>query len=259
MGPFECPRALAPGQPGGFRRWHPCCRRCLLKDCERWFLPPWPQARYCSPACREAAEHWRSWHAGQTYRATNGGKERRREQARRRRERATAAISSCRAGAPTPPIEPALPVIEAQTITSDSIPIIPADTQSVGQRPAEILPESCGLPCSRPGCYVLFLPSPRSPDQHFCSGSCRQALRRVRQREARLRRRRQRGIPARYLRHRGPPTRPPRSCRRVLSMPSSRNNFLSPPKTEEEAGGPGLPVPRFLARNWGHGDEVLHG
>ena len=67
MGPFECPRALAPGQPGGFRRWHPCCRRCLLKDCERWFLPPWPQARYCSPACREAAEHWRSWHAGQTY------------------------------------------------------------------------------------------------------------------------------------------------------------------------------------------------
>ena len=42
--------------------------------------------------------------------------------------------------APTLPIEPALPVIEAQT-TSDSIPIIPAGTQSVGQRPAEILPK----------------------------------------------------------------------------------------------------------------------
>ena len=206
MGRFECPRALAPGQPGGFRRWHPCCRRCLLKDCERWFLPPWPQARYCSPACREAAEHWRSWHAGQTYRASIHGKERRREQARRHRERERERQRSALAepATPTLPIEPALPVIEAQT-TSDSIPIISAGTQSVGQRPAEILPKSCGLPCSRPGCYVLFLPSPRSPDQHFCSGSCRQALRRVRQREARLKHRRQRGIPGRYLRHRGPP------------------------------------------------------
>jgi hypothetical protein len=204
VGPFECPRALAPGQPGGFRRWHPCCRRCLLKDCERWFLPPWPQARYCSPACREAAEHWRSWHAGQTYRATIQGKERRREQARRHRERERQRSALAEPAAPTLPIEPALPVIEAQT-TSDSIPVIPAGTQSVGQRPAEILPKSCGLPCSRPGCYVLFLPSPRSPDQHFCSGSCRQALRRVRQREARLKHRRRRGILGRYLRHRGPP------------------------------------------------------
>jgi hypothetical protein len=207
VGPFECPRALTPGQPDGFRRWHPCCRRCLLKDCERWFLPPWPQARYCSLGCREAAEHWRSWHAGQTYRATIHGKERRREQAGRRRERERQRSALAEPAAPTLPVEPVLPVIEAQTI-SDSIPIIPADTQSVGQRPAEILPKSCGLPCSRPGCYVLFLPSPRSPDQHFCSGSCRQALRRVRQREARLRRRRRRGILGRYLRHRGPPPSP---------------------------------------------------
>ena len=134
MGPFECPRALVPGQPGGFRRWHPCCRRCLLKDCERWFLPPRPQARYCSPACREAAEHWRSWHAGQTYRATNQGKERRREQARRHRERATATINSCRAGAPQHlPSSRLCPVIEAQT-TSDSTPIIPAGLRE--RRPA---------------------------------------------------------------------------------------------------------------------------
>jgi hypothetical protein len=99
-----------------------------------------------------------------------------------------------------------LPVVEVRTAaTSDSTPITPVDCQSVGQRPAEILPKSCALPCSRPGCYSLFLRSPRSPDQHFCSGSCRQALRRVRQREARLRRRRQCGILGRYLRHRGPP------------------------------------------------------
>jgi hypothetical protein len=203
VGLFQCRRALAPGQPGYFR-WHPCCRRCLLKDCERWFLPPWPQARYCSPACREAAGRWRSWHAGQTYRASAQGKERRREQARRHRERQRQRSALAEPAAPTVPVEPVLPTIEAQT-TSDSIPIIPAGPQSVGQRPAEIHPKSCGLPCGRPGCYVQFLPSPRSPFQHFCSGSCRQALRRVRQREARLRRRRQRGIPGRYLRHRGPP------------------------------------------------------
>ena len=207
MGHIECPLALTPGQPGDFRRWHPCCRRCLLKDCERWFLPSWPQARYCSPACREAAGHWRSWHASQTYRATIQGKERRREQARRHRERERRRSALAEPAAPTLPIEPTLPVIPAQ-ITSESIPIIAAGIQSVGQRPAEILPEIRGLPCSRPGCYVLFAPSPRSPDQHFCSGSCRQALRRVRQREARLKRRRRRGILGRYLRHRGPPPSP---------------------------------------------------
>ena len=213
MGPFECPRALAPSQPGGCRRWHPCCRRCLLKDCERWFVPPRPQARYCSPTCREAAEHWRSWHAGQTYRTTKGGKERRREQARRRRERERQRATPAEPAPPTPPVEPALPVTEAQTI-SDSALMIPEDCDSVGQRPDEILPEFCGLPCSRPGCYVLFVPSPRSPDQHFCSGSCRKALRRVRQREARLRRRRRRGArPMRRPRGGPPPATPVMSSR----------------------------------------------
>jgi hypothetical protein len=248
VGLIQFPRALAPGQPDGFRRWHPCCHRCLLKGCERWFLPPRPQARYCGPACQKAAERWRNWYAGQRYRATIPGKERRREQARRRRERARQRSSLAESAPQTSPIEPASPVIEAQTSPvieaqappaieaqappaieaqappvieaqappmieahtspqSGSTPIIPADSRRVGQRPAEIPRNSCGLPCSRPGCYVLFLPSARSPDQHFCSRSCRRALRRVRQREARLRRRRRRGIPARYRRHRrGPPS-----------------------------------------------------
>jgi hypothetical protein len=214
VGLIQFPRALVPGQPDGFRRWHPCCHRCLLKGCERWFLPPRPQARYCGPACQEAAEHWRSWHAGQRYRATIQGKQRRREQARRRRVRARQRSTLAESAPQTSPIEPASPVIEAQaspvieahtTPKSGSTPIIPADGQRVGQRPAEIPKNPGGLPCSRPGCYVLFLRSARSPYQHFCSGSCRRALRRVRQREARLRRRRRRGIPARYCRHRRPP------------------------------------------------------
>jgi hypothetical protein len=201
VGRIKFPCALVPGQPDAFRRWHPCCCRCLLKGCERWFLPPWPQARYCSPTCRKAAEHWRSWCAGQTYRATNQGKERRREQARRHREREQQRSTLA---------EPALPVIEVQaTLTSDSTPMTPADCQHVGQRPDEILPDSRGLPCSRPGCYVLFLLSPRSPVQHFCSSSCRQALRRVHQREARLRRRRRRGARPMRLPRGGPPPATP--------------------------------------------------
>jgi hypothetical protein len=204
VGRIKCPSALVPGQPPACRRWHPRCCRCLLKGCERWFLPPWPQARYCSSACREAAERWRSWRAGQTYRASVGGKQRRREQARRRRGRERQRAVPAEPTVLTPPVEPVLPVIDLQTMPNSAL-TIPEDCQSVGQRPAEIPEKSCGVPCNRPGCYILFLPSLRSPDQHFCSGSCRQALRRVRQREARLRRRRQRGIQCRYLRDRGPP------------------------------------------------------
>ena len=41
------------------------------------------------------------------------------------------------------------------------------------------------IPCSRPGCYELFPPDRRSPLKKFCSCLCREALRRVRKREAR--------------------------------------------------------------------------
>ncbi len=40
-------------------------------------------------------------------------------------------------------------------------------------------------PCSRPGCYESFPPERRSPLKRFCCALCREALRRVRRREAR--------------------------------------------------------------------------
>jgi hypothetical protein len=49
-----------------------------------------------------------------------------------------------------------------------------------------------GIPCSRPGCYELFLAEHRSPLKKFCSCSCRRALRRVIEREQRWRRRQER-------------------------------------------------------------------
>jgi predicted nucleic acid-binding Zn ribbon protein len=104
-------------------------------------------------------------------------------------------------------IELTSPVIEPLTSPGSEPPSI-VTTTGEGQRPARISEDSCGLPCHRPGCYVLFLPSARSPDQKFCSDSCRQALRRVRQRELRLRQRRRRGVFPRYVHHRGPPQHP---------------------------------------------------
>jgi hypothetical protein len=53
---------------------------------------------------------------------------------------------------------------------------------------------------------------------------------------------------------------PTRSCRHILEDVIPRELEIPlPPKTEEEAGGPGLPVPRFLARNWGRVGEAPHG
>jgi hypothetical protein len=53
---------------------------------------------------------------------------------------------------------------------------------------------------------------------------------------------------------------PIRSCRHMLEGAIPRElEILLPPKTEEEAGGPGFPVPRFLARNCGRVGEAPHG
>jgi hypothetical protein len=131
-------------------------RRCLLKGCEHWFLPTHPQARYCSPACRQAAQRWRRWRASQQYRQTEAGRRRRRQQSQRYRQR--------------------------RALSCQLEPLRPRE----GQRAAKIFPGRC---CDRPGCYARFVPRPRSPGQRFCTGQCRQALRRVQVREARWRRR----------------------------------------------------------------------
>ena len=213
MGPFECPRAPRRVNQAAFAVGTLAVAGACLKIANAGSCRLDHKLVIVVLFVEKPPSTGGRWHAGQTYRATKGGKERRREQARRRRERERQRATPAEPAPPTSPVEPALPGIEAQTI-SDSALMIPEDCDSVGQRPDEILPESCGLPCSRPGCYVLFVPSPRSPDRHFCSGSCRQALRRVRQREARLRRRRRRGArPMRRPRGGPPPATPVMSSR----------------------------------------------
>jgi hypothetical protein len=197
-------RALVPGQRLGYYRWHPCCCRCLLKGCEHWFLPRTPRARYCSAECSKAARAWSCWFARRRYRSTLNGKERRREQSRRYRARLQEQPAPPQLPAMTPEAEPAPAMVEVEPPHLTDVSNSPVGCCE-GQRSADNPQKSCGLPCHRPGCYVLFAPAFPSLDQKFCSGLCRRALRRVRQREARLRKRRRQG--ARALRHprRGPP------------------------------------------------------
>ena len=135
--------------PGHYR-----ARICLLKGCEKWFSPVHPLARYCSEACRDSARQWSVWQAARRYRASEGGKECRRQQACRYRERMRQRGEESE--------EPSAATCEGHQEEADSEKI----------------------PCSRPGCYQLFLPDRRSPLKRFCSCLCREALRRVRQREA---------------------------------------------------------------------------
>lgn len=150
-------------------------RLCLLKGCERPFQPSQPQCRYCSPDCQQAARRWRRWHANQRYRLTQRGKERRRAQSRRYRIKLRQA-SDHTAKEPS------------GTSASENCPHDCSD-QREGQRPLKNLENLSERPCCRPGCYEVFFLTLRSPAQHFCSHSCRNALWRVLDREARWRRR----------------------------------------------------------------------
>jgi len=141
VGHSQCLLALVPGQPPGSHRWHPGCRRCLLKGCERWFLPQRAQACYCSPACQDAARRWRRWWASQRYRATANGRQRRRQQARRYRDRLRQRVSVPDADPPTPDVEPATPAAGTEPPRTTDPPIEPA-TPAVGTEP----PRTTDLP-----------------------------------------------------------------------------------------------------------------
>lgn len=161
-------------------------RRCLLKGCEAFFVPQYAQARYCSPACQEAADRWRHWRARQAWRKTPGGRECRRQQCCRYRQRVCQRREAEQAACG----EPIQAERDTQLPEAEQAMAKVVSTPCEGQRPARNPEESC---CARPGCYERFVPSRRCPHQRFCSCLCRQALRRVLQRESRWGRRRKRG------------------------------------------------------------------
>jgi len=165
-------------------------RRCLLKDCEQPFRPRYSQERYCSEACRQRARHWRRWQSCRTYRASASGQARRRQQARRYRERQRQQQAAR--------WEATLRGIEEQVVQDAAQLQQPESCE--GQGPARPGEDYVGQPCQRPGCYVLFAMRPGVPQQRFCSCRCRQALRRVLDRESRWRWRHRRRRRLRFCR-----------------------------------------------------------
>lgn len=153
MGPPPRSRTHTPRQAPWKQRRRP--RLCLLKGCEDPFLPPHPSSRYCGEDCKAEARIWSQRKSSASYRSSKKGKEKRRAQSSRRRERLAAAAT-----------------------TASATDFSPLEGQRYGVG-AKV------FSCDRPGCYDLFEVVARSPHQRFCSASCRQALRRVRLREAR--------------------------------------------------------------------------
>lgn len=179
-------------------------RQCLLKGCEQPYHPSQPQQRFCSAACSQQAAQWRRWRSAQTYRSSEAGQECRRQQACRYRERQRQQR--------TARWEETLRGIEEQVAREAAETSVPVETAQLelgepreGQRPAANPEDFSGQPCQRPGCYVRFSIRPGVPQQRFCSCQCRQALRRVLDREARWRWRRRRPRP--QPRSRPPPPR----------------------------------------------------
>lgn len=142
------------GRDGGRRK-----RRCLLKGCEKWFLPDDHRRRYCSPACRAAATAWARLRAQESYRKSPKGRARRRHQCRSRRRREKE--EGKRRG--------------TQQISG---PAACEGHQREGIR---------GFLCARPGCYERVVGEGRSCQRRYCTRACLRALRTVLEREARWR------------------------------------------------------------------------
>lgn len=192
MGPSEHhpPSAEFQGSRRVGRRW-PRRRCCLLKGCERYFRPGNPFERYCSQGCRAEARLWQLWYAQKHYRQSDNGKERRREQSRRYRRRRREKLEKVKTDSLMPRRCDARVGSTEESLNEDENghpPGCEGHQQERQEKNSEI------LPCSRPGCYELFPPEPRSPQKRFCSSLCRSALRRVVQRETRWRQRRYRQV-----------------------------------------------------------------
>ncbi len=175
-------------------------RRCLLKGCERWFIPSRPQVQFCTEGCSREAGEWRRWHAEQRYRASEQGRQRRREQSqryreRRRRRQAEAGRSALAEAVPSPETAPCPPpetMPPPETVPCDGERPAVDVTESLpreGERPALKCGDFQLLPCDRPGCYELVVGRYEDKRRHFCSSLCRLALRRVIDREKRYQRR----------------------------------------------------------------------
>mgnify|MGYP001190460590 CR=1 FL=1 len=186
-------------------------RTCLLKGCRQRFRPEHHCSRYCSAVCSEAGRVWRRWLADRKYRKSRHGKDARKCQSQRYRKRCPKESPHVRKSKKSSAAEPnfaATPAASAAPTAIvptaiESAAILPTVNLPVATEPTAIAPvavpaqvasetpiaiarvgdsqpltrkKSC---CHRPGCYELFTPDPRTPNQKYCSPDCAQAMRQV--------------------------------------------------------------------------------
>jgi len=129
-------------------------RTCLRKGCGRRFLPRSWNHRYCPDSdCRRLVRQWQNRKRQQRRRSTEEGLRAHREAESRRRKRNREARKA------------------AAREQSDRLPKLPRGHGAKGESS-----------CDRPGCYHPPRPSTNG-QARYCGVSCRQALRRVLDRE----------------------------------------------------------------------------
>jgi len=137
-------------------------RRCLRKGCPRLFIPRWWNERYCGADCRRFVQRWQARKRQRALRErSEAAREKHRLDEARRRETG--------GGSRSPGRGPRSPRADA--------PRGHADEQRGHADPTR------GDPfCDRPGCYAP--PAKWNPNTRcFCTAACRDALRRVEERE----------------------------------------------------------------------------
>lgn len=137
-------------------------RVCLRKDCGRQFQPNRHNQKYCQdPECLRLLRRWQAAKRQQRRRAHPDVRQ---QHADAQRERRARQREECRC---------------QETATAAEPELIPAEQSSRAWSRSNVFSRPF---CDRPGCYEPVRTSYRAPAR-YCSNACRQAVRRVRDRE----------------------------------------------------------------------------
>lgn len=140
-------------------------RQCLRKGCECDFVPRRWNQRYCQqPECLRLL---RRWQAAKRQQRRRSQPENRRQHAQAERQRRSRRREEAQTRSPKPS-----PPVPSEPTPSDA-------SASRAWSRSKKYPDNF---CDRPGCFDPVRPSHRAPAR-YCGDACRQALRRVRDRE----------------------------------------------------------------------------
>ena len=107
------------------------------------------------------------WHACQRYRATANGKQHRRDQSRRYRDRAQQSMPLAEPLPPTPDSRASHSRGRCGAAPNFRHRRLPSPPTARASAQPKFPKQFLGRPCDRPGCYVLFRLSPRSPQSRI--------------------------------------------------------------------------------------------